>query len=349
MKSFCFSSLFSSSWNSALLLTLGSVACSPSAGTGQPASPRADTAPTATAAATSATPALGSALVTPNPAIPAQPGAAAPPPAATAPPAPTPASGAQSTAAQGTAAQDTAAQGTAAQAEAAPSTGPCPPHMAHVPGGAFQRAGTRGPQPVPDLCVDELETTAAEYAQCVEVGACSSDGLSCSAQSTFDKPDKASHPITCVTFEQAKTYCAHHGKRLPTVDEWEWVARGGEAARPYPWGDAAPEAQLCWTGKAKQIETCPVGSFPDGASLHGIKDLAGNVLEFTTTAWDESSPTRMVRGGAWREGVPYLFKTSRLGGVGIDYRCGFLGIRCVQPAKPEGTPPADATPRAATP
>ncbi len=215
---------------------------------------------------------------------------------------------------------------------AAPSR--CPAGMVLVPGGKFKRTGGEAESVIPDLCVDVLETSAEEYKACVAAGKCTTSGLDCSAQATWNKADKANHPIVCVEFQQATAYCSHLGKRLPTTDEWEWVARGGNEARTYPWGNEEPNDQLCWTGKKAQTETCEVGSFPAGASKHGVKNMGGNVLEFTTTDADKFSPVRIARGGAWNGGDKALFRNSRLGGFKIDYRCGFLGIRCFMDAPP---------------
>jgi formylglycine-generating enzyme required for sulfatase activity len=203
-----------------------------------------------------------------------------------------------------------------------------------VTGGSFQRARTKAPKTIPDLCVDVLETTAAEYDECVKAGACSAKGVDCGSQSTYGKPDKSKLPMVCVEYAQAAQYCAYRGKRLPTTDEWEWAARGGSDARTYPWGEDKPAEQLCWAGKTKQVEACEVGSHPFDKSRDGLLDMGGNVLEFTTTENDKTSAVRIARGGSWNSGAPELFRVARLGAFGPDYRCTFLGIRCVRESAP---------------
>jgi len=201
-------------------------------------------------------------------------------------------------------------------------------------GGSFQRARTPAPKTIPELCVDVLETTAAQYDECVKAGACNAKGVDCGSQSTYGKPDKSKLPMVCVEYAQAVQYCAYRGKRLPTTDEWEWVARGGTDARTYVWGEDKPSEQLCWAGKAKQLEACEVGSHPLDKSLDGVLDMGGNVLEFTTTENDKTSAVRIARGGSWNVGAAELFRVSRLGAFGPDYRCTFLGIRCVTEIEP---------------
>ncbi len=77
--------------------------------------------------------------------------------------------------------------------------------------------------------------------------------------------------------ETAKRFCQMLGKRLPTDAEWEWAARGGDAARRFAWGAESPQGRACLADET----TCPVASFPTGAARFGHHDLSGNVLEWT--------------------------------------------------------------------
>ncbi|WP_437760701.1 formylglycine-generating enzyme family protein [Sorangium sp. So ce1389] len=213
---------------------------------------------------------------------------------------------------------------------AKPSDG-CPDGMARVPGGSFVMGPLKVKATVGDLCIDRTEVTAEAYAACVKAGKCTDTLANCAKEaSTYGVAGKEKQPMVCVDFTQAQAYCAAQGKRLPRDDEWEWAARGGEEARPYPWGGEAPKDQLCWSGGGAVRKTaCDVGSFPAGANPQGIQDLAGNVFEWTTSANDGNGKMRVARGGSWRDGIPPLVRTARPGGFEVTYRCGFLGIRCV--------------------
>ncbi|WP_437738294.1 formylglycine-generating enzyme family protein [Sorangium sp. So ce1335] len=281
------------------------------------------------AAACGASPAApdGAPPAAPAPAAQAAPEAAA----STAAPGPQPGATAASAQPGGdpTAAQ-AGADPAASAAPAAPSDG-CPEGMARVPGGSFVMGPLKVKATVGDLCMDRTEVTSEAYAACIKVGKYT-DTFENFAQeaSTYNVAGKERQPMVCVDFAQAQAYCAAQGKRLPRDDEWAWAARGGEAARPYPWGDEAPKDQLCWSGGGTVRKTaCDVGSFPAGANPQGIQDLAGNVFEWTTSANDGSGKMRVARGGSWRDGIPPLVRTARPGGFEVTYRCGFLGIRCV--------------------
>lgn len=206
--------------------------------------------------------------------------------------------------------------------------------MTFVAGGDFTPPWNPKGVAVADLCVDTTETTAKAYAECTSAGACTTKQVDCAAQSTFGKSATEDYPMVCVDFAQANAYCEFRHKRLPTLGEWEWAARGGSEARPFPWGDAPPKDQLCWAGAQKQSMACKVGSYPAGDTAQGLKDMSGNVLEFTTTDNDAHSDVRIARGGSWRDGTPALVKNSRVGAFGLTYRCAFLGIRCVQAPTP---------------
>jgi len=151
---------------------------------------------------------------------------------------------------------------------------------------------------MPSFWVDETEVTVAQYRVCVEAGVCyEPHPFHETCNYTDDPLFHPNHPINCIDFGAAETFCAWAGKRLPNGDEWEYAARGaGQAPRIYPWGSAPADSQLCW-----QRETpCEVGSFPQGNTPSGLMDMAGSVRELTTDSLIRFSLLqRVVRGGGF--------------------------------------------------
>jgi len=107
------------------------------------------------------------------------------------------------------------------------------------------------------------------------------------------------HPVVHVGFEDACTYAAWCGKRLPDEAEWETAARGGLVAAAYAWGDELmPGGRLManiWTGsfpwyyaRDGKPGTIAVGSYPPGS--HGLVDMIGNVWEWTRTPMADPKP-----------------------------------------------------------
>lgn len=193
---------------------------------------------------------------------------------------------------------------------------------------------------VPSFAIDRLEVTVGQYLACQREGKCTSelhDERGCNATS---KPARLNHPMNCVTWYEADSYCKAVGKRLPTSSEWELTARGTDR-RPYPWGSDLPGEQLCWqgrTGKAR-AKTCEVGTYPQGASPYGVLDLAGNVSEYTATVQEGAYPPPIyqVRGGDYvRDPVDDPNWTPQrvdLGGSGVGnptYPQVNVGFRCAR-------------------
>jgi formylglycine-generating enzyme required for sulfatase activity len=114
-------------------------------------------------------------------------------------------------------------------------------------------------------------------------------------------PQLADHPATDVSRADAEAFCAWASRdlgravRLPRSDEWEALARGGDA-RAYPWGDLFDEAR-CACAESGWGWTVPVTAHPAGAGPFGAEQLAGNVWEWvadvTRDGWG------IVRGGSY--------------------------------------------------
>jgi len=94
-------------------------------------------------------------------------------------------------------------------------------------------------------------------------------------------PGFENHPVTEATWAGALAYCRWRGTRLPTEVEWEAAARGMEG-RTFPWGEATPTTELAVINRASG-DILPVGSRPRGATPEGLLDMAGSLLEWTST------------------------------------------------------------------
>jgi formylglycine-generating enzyme required for sulfatase activity len=210
--------------------------------------------------------------------------------------------------------------------------------MAAVAGGSprYSRVKT-----VNGFCLDLTEVTVDAYSACVRGGECTANNVTNSEETVpagqwcnYGVAGKGNHPMNCVDWGQAATYCHAQGKRLPTMDEWSWADQGGAEERTYPWGEAAPEAQLCW---ARSNGTCPVGKFPDSDAPGGIHDMAGNVSEWTSTA---EFAGHSALGANWRHSNPRdaMTRTGIIRNPGIvgaryppaPYRSHDLGFRCAK-------------------
>ena len=133
------------------------------------------------------------------------------------------------------------------------------------------------------FAVDRTEVTNAEYAEFVkETGHKPPPGVWDGARPNVGEERL---PVSNVSYDDATAFAAWRSKRdgvtyrLPTEEEWEFAARGGDNARMYPWG---PEwlqgyANLGGAGPA------PVGSFPLGRTPQGVEDMIGNVWEWTAS------------------------------------------------------------------
>lgn len=158
-----------------------------------------------------------------------------------------------------------------------------------------------------DYEIDLTEVTQGSYQLCIDAGSC----LAPTGGVPFDPLGTPALPVDA-SWQEAGTYCAWKGKRLPTEAEWEMAARGVDG-RIYPWGNSAPDCTRAnMPGCAGTVEA--VGSHPSGASPWGALDMAGNLYEWvsdyyqadyyaTSPAYDPQGPPsgtlRVGRGGSY--------------------------------------------------
>ena len=209
--------------------------------------------------------------------------------------------------------------------------------------------------------IDRFEVTVALFEACIEAGACtngnadepqyrtSEDTDSCN----IGNPDRANHPVNCVTWYGAKALCEWRGMRLPTEAEWETAAKSGKP-QIYPWGNS-PAASCDVAVMRSSANGCgfnstfPIGSKPAGATENGLYDMAGNVAEFTNDWYlagfystDEASQAdtqgpgepdqnafKVVRGGSYIYGDDKM-RASFRSGAGMDDSAIDFGFRCVK-------------------
>ncbi|MFT5790742.1 MAG: sulfatase modifying factor 1 [Saprospiraceae bacterium] len=161
------------------------------------------------------------------------------------------------------------------------------------------------------------------------------------------------YPVVGVDWDQANAFCnwrtQKHNKylkgknitrapdyRLASEAEWEYAARGGLDYGNYPWGGPYTTSDRgCFLANFKPsrgdyavdgaLYTVEVKSY--NANDYGLYNMAGNVSEWTNTAYNEASyylgstmnPSvmdrenhrKVIRGGSWKDVAYYLEVSSR--------------------------------------
>jgi formylglycine-generating enzyme len=196
----------------------------------------------------------------------------------------------------------------------------------------------------------------------------------------FWHPAYDHYPVVGVNWQQARAFCVWRTEklntfllskkgevslaefRLPTEAEWEWAASGGNHLNPYPWGGPyTRNDQGCFLANFKPLRgnyisdgglrTVIVAHYPPND--FGLYDMAGNVAEWTNSAFDAASynltwdmnpnytynaaendppvmKRKVIRGGSWKDIAYYLQVTSR----SYEYQDtakSYIGFRTIQP------------------
>jgi len=194
----------------------------------------------------------------------------------------------------------------------------------------------------------------------------------------FWHPGFDEYPVVGTTWEQANAFCQWRTKmqneffsksgeatvqdyRLPTEFEWEYAARGGLQNSMFPWGGYYSRNQMgefmanYKPMRGNYIEdgglaTMKVANYP--ANDYGLYDMAGNVAEWTSTAFDplaisqinelnpdfkynaeDSDPPalkrKVIRGGSWKD-IGLFIQVSKSSYEYQDSAKSFIGFRCVR-------------------
>ncbi len=196
-------------------------------------------------------------------------------------------------------------------------------------------------------------------------------------QGYFNHPSFAQYPVVGVTWRQARAFTVWRTRlnesykesrnlpkrlpyELPTEAQFEYAARGGRVGNDYPWGGPyIRNAKACLManfkpGRGNYIDdggayTVNVRSYYPND--YGLYNMAGNVAEWTSSAFDESastfthdlSPTftyearpgdpevmkrKTIRGGSWKD-IGYFLQNSSRAFEYQDSAKSYVGFRCV--------------------
>ncbi len=194
----------------------------------------------------------------------------------------------------------------------------------------------------------------------------------------FNHAGYDTYPVVGVSWKQATAFCIWRSNllnnylksegqplamdyRLPTEAEWEYAARGGIEHGIYPWGGYYTRNNRgCFVANFKPLR----GRYTDDGSVrtsavmsyapneYGLYDMAGNVAEWTSSAFDEASyvythdmnpdykynarpddpivmKRKVTRGGSWN-GIAYYLQCGTRAYEYQDSTSCFIGFRCIR-------------------
>ncbi len=228
------------------------------------------------------------------------------------------------------------------------------PEFIMIPGGTFQmgrNGATVAEVPVHAVTVqsfyiDKTEITNFEYQQFV-----SESKHQAPSNWSGNKPLTGQElwPVTFVSYDDARAFAEWRSKRdgvkyrLPTEEEWEYAARGGDQNNIYPWGNQWVEGNAITKSSGGDTPK-PVGSAPNDKTRWGALDMMGNVYEWTSTKASyypgstkqvegEQRNWYVVRGASYgTEQVPKPISATRRDWFAESTKVSVLGFRLVRPA-----------------
>ena len=153
----------------------------------------------------------------------------------------------------------------------------------------------------------------------------------------------ADHPVVGICYYEAEAFAHWAGYRLPTSAEWQMAASwrirsSAHVLRRYPWGDAF-DTRKCNLWASNVGHTVPVDSYEEGAAPNGIRQLVGNVWEWTNCEYEVQDDAgrivvgdmvlKEIRGGAFDTYFPAQATSCFRTALASLRRMHNVGFRCV--------------------
>lgn len=148
-------------------------------------------------------------------------------------------------------------------------------------------------------------------------------------------------PVVDVCWYEAAAFClwlsdvTGESIMLPTETQWQYAAQGDDG-RVYPWGDTW-DCTRCNNAVSpcdSKITTLVTQYKGLGDSPFGVVDIVGNVWEWCLTDYDtltndlhSEANFRVIRGGAWSERDPQMFRCDFRSGAAVDDSSRSFGFR----------------------
>ena len=184
--------------------------------------------------------------------------------------------------------------------------------------------------------VQKFEVTVTEWNRCASDGSCE---ITLRARPDQDPDETPATGLSYIDVQQYVTWInkrSRHNFRLPTAEEWEFMANAVLPEKPDP---LFTDPSLTWASSYLIEGLAPRALKPQGSfstSPEGIVDLDGSVWEWTMECYDgldggtalDRCPAFFV-GGEHLAAMSYLVRDPARGGCAVGTPPAHLGMRLI--------------------